>query len=106
MSRKPHKPQSRPLNSQAEFEEFVNYLRSPWRIFWTNFVSGILRGLGIIVGMSIVFALVLWLIAIFVDFPLIGEYVEQAQSKLQEYAEQTNYTDNFERIEKILEEKL
>lgn len=99
------KTQFRAVAQNTELQEIVAYLHSPWRIVWTNFLSGILRGLGLIVGMTLVFAFALWLIAIFVDFPLIGEYVQQVQTKLKEYSEQVNYQDNFERLEQILQEQ-
>ena len=56
------------------FVDYVQYMKSPWRIVWTNFLGGIFRGLGIIVGMTIVVSLLLWMIAQMVDFPLIGQF--------------------------------
>ena len=87
------------------FSDFVKYLRSPWKIFWTNFLGGVFRGLGIIVGMSVVFALLLWVLSQFVDYPLIGEYVQEVQKQLIQYTEQTNYKQNFENIERLLNEQ-
>jgi len=61
---------------QVGFSEFVMYLKSPRRIIWWNFVAGMFRGLGIVVGMTIVVAGLVWLMTKMVDFPLIGEYFE------------------------------
>lgn len=61
---------------QVGFSEFVMYLKSPRRIIWWNFVAGMFRGLGIVVGMTIVVAALVWLMTKMVDFPLIGEYFE------------------------------
>jgi hypothetical protein len=61
---------------QVGFSEFVMYLKSPRRIIWWNFVAGMFRGLGIVVGMTIVVAGLVWVMTKMVDFPLIGEYFE------------------------------
>ena len=31
---------------RIELQEFTNYLSSPWRIIWANFLAGTARGLG------------------------------------------------------------
>lgn len=59
------------------FVEYAQYLKSPWRIIWTNFLGGIFRGLGILVGMTIVVSLMIWMLTNLVDFPLIGKYFEE-----------------------------
>lgn len=84
--------------------EFLRYARSPWRVFLHNFLAGVARGFGTLVGASIVVALAGWLIAQFVDFPIVGQYFRKAQDELASYVEQTNYTDHFERMETLLEE--
>lgn len=56
------------------FHEFVRHLRSPWRIMWTNFLAGIFRGLGILVGLTMVIGLLVWLVTQLINFPLIGQY--------------------------------
>ncbi len=84
------------------FSDFLRYLKSPWKIIWINFLAGIFRGLGMIIGMTVVFALVIWTLSKFVDYPLIGEYVKNVQDNLEEYTEQTNYKVNFEQIEELL----
>jgi len=61
---------------QVGFSEFVMYLKSPRRIILWNFVAGMFRGLGIVVGMTIVVAGLVWVMSKMVDFPLIGEYFE------------------------------
>lgn len=36
-------------------EEWVTYMRSPWRIIWTNFIAGLFRGLGTVIGATVIF---------------------------------------------------
>jgi len=70
----------------AGFSDFVRYLRSPWRIMWINFWAGVFRGLGILIGMTVVVALLVWLLTKLVDFPLIGEYFEEMLDAIKLYA--------------------
>lgn len=84
-------------------EEFIRYSSSPWRIVWTNFVAGVFRGLGAIIGASAFIALFIWLLTLFVDIPLIGEYAADTKSTVIGYINETNYNDEFERMSKSLE---
>jgi hypothetical protein len=59
---------------QIGFSEFISYLKSPRKIIFWNFVAGIFKGLGIVIGMTIVVALLVWVLTKMVDFPLVGEY--------------------------------
>lgn len=38
--------------------EFIEYIRSPWKMLWPNFVAGVARGFGALVGATIVIALI------------------------------------------------
>ena len=69
---------------QVGFSEFVMYLKSPRRIILWNFVAGMFRGLGIVVGMTIVVAGLVWVMSKMVDFPLIGEYFQKVLEILQD----------------------
>ena len=73
--------------AQMHIEEFVRYLRSPWRIIWTNLLAGIFRGLGIIIGMTVVFAFLIWLLSGLVDFPVIGQYFTDLKEILEEFSQ-------------------
>ena len=33
----------------AGIEEFMEYIRSPWKMLWPNFVAGVARGFGALV---------------------------------------------------------
>jgi hypothetical protein len=84
-------------------KEFIRYSSSPWRIVWTNFVAGVFRGLGAIIGASAFIALIIWLLTLFVDIPLIGEYAANTKSTVVGYINETNYNDEFDRLSKTLE---
>lgn len=87
-------------------EEFIEYIHSPWKMLWPNFIAGVARGFGALVGATIVIGLVGWSLTLIIDLPLIGRrlepYVNNIQSEFKKYTETTNYKPNFENMEKIL----
>jgi hypothetical protein len=72
---------------ELQVNEFIKYLRSPWRIMWHNFLAGVFRGLGLIVGLTVVFGILIWVLAGLVDFPLIGQYFEELKIMLEQFTE-------------------
>jgi hypothetical protein len=87
-------------------EEFIDYIRSPWKMLWPNFIAGIARGFGALVGATIVIGLVGWSLAVIIDLPLIGQrlepYIHQIQTEFKKYTEATNYNQKFDNMEKVL----
>ena len=71
------------LFEELGFVEFARYLKSPKRIFFSNFLAGIAKGFGIVVGMTLVVAILAWMLSQLVDFPLIGEYFEDLKNLLE-----------------------
>lgn len=65
-------------------EELFNDLyKHRVRIYKVNFVRGILFGAGSAVGGTIVLALIVWLLSLFVNFPVIGNVFENAQQSIE-----------------------
>lgn len=89
-------------------DEFMEYIHSPWKMLWPNFVAGIARWFGALVGVALVLAGIGWIFAITVDLPLIGKrlepYVDRAQKELNHYIEQTNYSDEFKSLDSSLKD--
>lgn len=87
-------------------EEFIDYIHSPWKMLWPNFIAGVARGFWALVGASIVIAIIGWSLTLIIDLPLIGQklepYVSNIQSEFKKYTETTNYKPNFENMEKLL----
>jgi hypothetical protein len=87
-------------------EEFIEYIRSPWKMLWPNFIAGVARGFGALVGATIVIGLVGWSLAVIIDLPLIGQqlepYVNHIQVEFKKYTEATNYNPKFDAMEKVL----
>jgi hypothetical protein len=92
----------------AWVSEFMEYIRSPWKMLWPNFVAGVARGFGALVWATIVIALIWWFLASLIDLPLIGKklepYVERVQTEFQKYTEATNYTEEFRALDGTLKQ--
>ncbi len=90
----------------AGLDEFMEYIRSPWKMLWPNFVAWVARGFWALVGVTIVITLIWWILSGLIDLPLIGKklepYVQRVETEFKKYTEATNYRDNFERMETTL----
>ena len=83
-------------------EDFVNYVSSPWRVIWVNFVIGIFRGLGAVVGASIVIAIIIWLLGLSTNIPLLGQYTKEIDQVVSDYVYKTDYNDELDRVGNVL----
>lgn len=88
----------------ADVVDFIEYLQSGKRVMWLNFKAGIAKGLGVTLGMTVVVGIIVWVLTMLVDLPLVGEYFEDAQSYVTEYAENTNYQSDFDEMNRLLAE--
>lgn len=64
-------------------EELFNdfYIRRK-QVYKMNFFRGIFFGLGSALGGTIVIALIIWLMSLFINFPVVGQYFEQTKDSL------------------------
>ncbi|MBE9548354.1 MAG: hypothetical protein IMF09_03020 [Proteobacteria bacterium] len=84
--------------------DYLEYLQSGKRLMWLNFKAGIARGFGITIGMTLVVGIFIWILTMLVDLPVVGEYFAHAKQAANEYAENTNYNDEFVEMNRILSE--
>lgn len=104
------KPESSPdkelvkVFEAAGVVDFLTYLQSGKGLLWTNFKAGVARGLGITLGMTVVLGLLIWVLTLLVRLPVVGEYFQDTKQYVTEYAENTNYTDEFEEMIQLMEE--
>jgi VIT1/CCC1 family predicted Fe2+/Mn2+ transporter len=59
---------------KAAIQEYVNYLHSPSRIFWANLLAGLARGIGFVLGGTVLVALLAFLLIKLTAIPVIGEW--------------------------------
>lgn len=68
----------------AVLEELFNDLyRNRARVYRINFFRGILFGAGSALGGTIVLALIVWILSLFVNIPVIGELFQDAQQSIE-----------------------
>lgn len=84
--------------------EYLEYLQSGKRLFWTNFKAGVAKGLGITVGATVVLAILVWFLAKLVALPVVGEYFAQAEDFIEEFMEASNYKEDFAEMNQLLQE--
>ena len=70
--------------SESGLDDFIQYLRSPFRIIWSNLLAGIFRGLGLAIGATVVLALLTMLMVNYLShLPFIGDFFAQAGHIIQ-----------------------
>lgn len=84
--------------------DYLEYLKSGKRVFWVNFKAGIAKGLGVTVGMTVVLGLVVWVLTMLINLPIVGEYFAEVKEYVTEYADKTNYEDEFAEQIRLLKE--
>jgi hypothetical protein len=84
--------------------DYLQYLQSSKKILWTNFKAGLAKGFGITMGMTLILGIFIWTLTKLVNLPVIGEYFEKVENYVNEYAEKTNYSEEFEEMNGLLRE--
>lgn len=64
---------------KANIKDIIENYTSPKRRIITNFTAGLARGLGLTVGTFVVLGLLGWVLSLFVDLPMVGDYIKQLQ---------------------------
>lgn len=65
-------------------ELFQDYYKRRHDVYKMNFVRGIFFGFGSVIGGTVVVALLIWVLSLFINFPLIGEYFQDAQRSIEQ----------------------
>jgi hypothetical protein len=63
-------------------ELFYDLHRSRRQVYLMNFIRGIFFGLGSVLGGTILVAIIIWTLSLFVDWPGIGQFFQQLQDTL------------------------
>jgi len=74
---------------KARIDEYTTMLKRPWKFFFFNFVVGIFRGLGMAVGFTVIFAIIIYIfskiVTHMVGLPLIGQYIAELIDFVNQY---------------------
>jgi len=74
---------------RTRIDEYTSMITRPWKFFFINFMAGIFRGLGMAVGMTLIAAVLLYILAKIlvnmVDLPIIGMYIGEVVKFVNQY---------------------
>ncbi|MEA3492820.1 MAG: DUF5665 domain-containing protein [Candidatus Margulisiibacteriota bacterium] len=74
---------------RTRIDEYTSMVTKPWKFFFFNFVVGIFRGVGIAIGMTMIFALIIYIVGNIlvrmVDLPIIGMYIAELVKFVNQY---------------------
>ena len=59
---------------KAVLDEYVMYLRRPMRVLTANFLAGLARGIGFVLGATVLVTLLVTALAWLGTFPYVGEW--------------------------------
>jgi len=63
--------------TSSGFRDYVDYMGRPWKIFGFNFLVGVSRGLGFVIGATVLVAFFLWVMTeILSQLPFVGNFFE------------------------------
>lgn len=62
---------------KIKLAEYVELLNNPKKLLWVNFVAGIARGLGTAIGLTLLFALLLYILQklVLLNLPLLSDFI-------------------------------
>lgn len=79
---------------QARTTDTAHFLARPLKAIWINMVIGISRGVGFVIGVSVVGAVFIglmgWLLSKFVSLPIIGKYIAIIVELVQHYLKENS----------------
>lgn len=79
-----HKKKSEQSAKQSLLQElFDDMYRERFRVYKFNFARGLVFGAGSALGGTVVLAVIVWILSLFVNVPLVGELFKDAQNSLQ-----------------------
>ena len=64
--------------------EYLAMLQNPRRMIMVNFVAGLARGFGFILGMTVLMGFALLVLSWMVDLPLVGKYIARVVEIVQQ----------------------
>ena len=62
---------------RTQIADYVNLMNRPLKLFWRNFLVGIARGVGSVVGIAVFATLILYVLQMLgaLNLPIVGDYI-------------------------------
>ncbi len=65
---------------------YLELFRKPWKLFFVNLLAGMARGLGFVLGASLLVGLLIWILKPFISIPLLGKFIAKIIEAVKSYA--------------------
>ena len=62
---------------------FQNMYQQRFKIYWMNFIRGVMFAFGSVIGATIMVALLLWLLSLFDQIPIVGHFVDTVRETIR-----------------------
>lgn len=65
------------LLEKSKIREYTDLVQNPKRLIWINFLSGVARGVGLAIGLTVITATLLYFLKMLgaLDLPIIGDFI-------------------------------
>ncbi len=70
---------------KTRLNEYINLIERPWRLIYINFIAGLAKGLGTAIGLTVLAAIVFYMLKSWVNLPLIGEFIARLLDVIENY---------------------
>ncbi|WP_084601933.1 DUF5665 domain-containing protein [Tepidibacter thalassicus] len=70
---------------KSRLREYTDLMNNPLRLIYINFIAGLARGLGTAIGLTILAAVVFYILKSWVNLPLIGQYIAKLLDVIENY---------------------
>ncbi|MFZ5966300.1 MAG: DUF5665 domain-containing protein [Bacillota bacterium] len=70
---------------RAKIAEYVEIMNNPRKLLYTNFIGGLARGLGTAIGLTVLAAILFYILRQTVNLPLIGQYIADLLNIIDNY---------------------
>lgn len=62
---------------------FDDHYKNRWLVYQINFFRGIFFGLGSVIGATVVVGVVIWILSVFTDLPVVGNFFQKTQTTIE-----------------------
>jgi hypothetical protein len=70
---------------KVKLAEYVEIMNNPKKLLYTNFIGGLARGLGTAIGLTVLAAILFYILKQTVNLPLIGQYIADLLDIIENY---------------------
>lgn len=74
---------------KATIQDYLKYVGNPWKVLATNLLAGVMRGFGLAIGITIIFAVIMIvltkILSHLITLPFVGQQIAQLVQMVNGY---------------------